>query len=98
MEYEPPLDTGIKRYVEILVAAGIETYESCEGGDGHCYPVPTIRFSGDRSEGFKALAVALQHQLPVSSISRIWTVIGGEPTGPYWEMVFYRIDTSPAAR
>lgn len=86
---EMPIDPGIKNEVEILRKFGIETYESCEGGKGHPYPEPTIRFHGDRSEGFKALAVALQHALKVSSIRRIWEIIDDEPTGPEWEIVFY---------
>lgn len=88
--FDPPLDKGIKLAVEILVQAGIETYESCEGGPGHAYPEPTIRFGGERSEGFRALAIALQNALPVSSIGRVWTIIDGEPTGPHWEIVFWR--------
>ena len=31
----PPLDTGIEEIVNILISAGIETFESCEGGKGH---------------------------------------------------------------
>jgi len=84
------LDAGIRWAVEILCTARIETFESCEGGSGHSYPEPTVRFHGDRSEGFRALAVALQNNLPVSSIKRIWNIDDGEPTGPYWEMIFWR--------
>lgn len=91
-EYFPPLDKGIKHEVEILVEGGIETYESCEGGIGHCYPEPTVRFHGYREEGFKALAIALQNDLKPSKSGRIWTILDGEPTGPYWEMTFTHID------
>ena len=84
------LDAGIRQAVELLFAAGIETYESCEGGETHSYKDPTICFHGDRSEGFKALALALQHDLPVLTIGRVWNVIDGEPTGPHWELVFWR--------
>ncbi len=28
--------------VEVLRAAGVETFESCEGGAGHSYPEPTV--------------------------------------------------------
>jgi hypothetical protein len=90
--FDPPLDAGIRRYVELLSGAGIETYESCQGGDGHCYPEPTIRFHGDRSEGFRALAVAQQHALPVRALRRLWTLDDGEPTGPTWEIVFCQRD------
>lgn len=86
------LDPGIAPYVEVLRRAGVETFESCEGGEGHCFPVPTIRFYGQRDEGFRALAVALalQHALPVSNLRRVWSIEDGEPVGPNWELTFYR--------
>jgi hypothetical protein len=37
MEYYPPLE----KEVNILAENGIETFESCEGGEGHSYPEPT---------------------------------------------------------
>lgn len=97
MAYDPPLDPGVEPYVGVLAAAGIETFESCDGGKGHAYSEPTIRFHGDRSEGFRAIAVALQHDLPVSDLRRIWTIIDGEPTGPDWELTFYRLVSAPGA-
>jgi hypothetical protein len=86
--YDPPLDAGIAQQVEILRAAGIETFESCQGGSGHAYPEPTVRFYGDKSEGFKALAVAIKNKLRVAALRRAWPVIDGEPTGPWWELTF----------
>ncbi|GAG19465.1 unnamed protein product, partial [marine sediment metagenome] len=62
-QYSPPLDKGIERIVIVLNDAGVETYASCEGGPGHAYTEPTVRFFGDRSEGFRALAIALQNGL-----------------------------------
>lgn len=41
------LDAGIAPYVDVLDAAGIETFESCEGTEGHGFLEPTIRFYGD---------------------------------------------------
>jgi hypothetical protein len=87
-EFSPPLDPGIEQAVRILRAAGVETFESCEGGAGHAYPVPTVRFHGDRSEGFRALAAAMQSGFQVAELRRIWPVIDGEPTGPWWELTF----------
>lgn len=89
-EYSSPLDKGIKHYVEILASEGIETYESCEGGADHAYSEPTIRFHGGHTEGFRALAIALQHTLPVSSLRRAWNIEDLEPVGPTWEIVFSR--------
>ena len=85
------LDPGVAPYVDVLDAHGIETYESCEGGEGHSYAEPAIRFYGVRGEGFRALAVALQHGLPVREIRQRWSVDqDGHPHGPNWEIVFSR--------
>ena len=90
-EFDPPLDPGIRNAVLALRAAGIETFESCEGGNGHAYPQPTVAFRGDRSEGFRALAAAIRSGLCVTELRRTWPIQDGEPTGPCWEIVF----TSP---
>ena len=82
------LDKGIRRYVEILVSNGIETYESCEGGRGHAYPEPTIRFYGEIAEGFRALAIAIENGLPVDEIRRFWSVQDLQPVGPDWAITF----------
>jgi hypothetical protein len=82
------LDPGIAPYVEVLRAAGVETFESCQGGDGHAFPEPTVRFHGEHAEGFRALGVALQHRLPVIDLRRTWSIEDREPTGPHWEMTF----------
>lgn len=83
------LDAGVRRYVDVLSGEGIETYESCEGGEGHSYAEPTVRFHGERGQGFRALAVALQYGFPVRVLRRIWTVDrDGHPHGPEWELTF----------
>jgi hypothetical protein len=82
------LDSGIRDAVRILAEAGIETFESCQGGDGHAYPEPTVRFYGERDAGWKALAVAQTVRLGVSELRRVWPILDGEPTGPWWEMTF----------
>lgn len=88
--YDPPLDPGIAREVEVLNQAGIETFESCEGSEGHAYPEPTICFNGDHAAGYRAVTVALQNGLKVSALRRAWSVIDGELVGPHWEMTFWR--------
>jgi hypothetical protein len=82
------LDPGISSHVETLRAAGIETFESCQGGHGHAFPEPTVRLHGDKSEGFRALDVALKNGLPVCNLRRYWQIVDGEPCGPYWELAF----------
>lgn len=84
------IDSGILREVNILKEAGIETFESCQGGRGHAFPEPTVRFHGDRSVGFVALAAAMQEGLPTDQLRRVWPIVDGEPTGPCWELTFRR--------
>jgi hypothetical protein len=86
--YDPPLDPRIAAEVEALRDGGVETFESCEGGIGHSYAEPTVRFHGDQAEGYRALAVALRAGLRVTDLRRVWPILAGEPTGPWWEMVF----------
>lgn len=80
------LDAGIRHAVEVLVANGVETFESCEGGPGHAFPEPTIRFEGQTSEGLRVLSVALENGLPVADLRRVWSVLDGMIHGPWWEL------------
>ena len=82
------LDHGIADAVRALRDADVETFESCEGGEGHAYPEPTVRFHGDSPEGLRALAVAMEAGLPVFELRRVWTIQDEEPNGPWWELVF----------
>ena len=88
--YSPPLDPGIRAAVVALNEAGIATFESCEGGPGHAYAEPTVRFAGPYALGFRALAVAMENGLSVAELRRTWSLVDGEPTGPYWELTFTR--------
>lgn len=82
------LDPGIAYAVAALQSVGVSTFESCEGGPGHCFAEPTVRFSGGQAEGFRALGAVRLMGLPVMELRRVWCVIDGEPTGPHWEMTF----------
>lgn len=87
-DFNPPLDAGIVDAVVALRQRGVETFESCEGGTGHAFPEPTVRFHGERSEGFRAFAIDMEVGLPVAELRRVWPVQDGEPTGPWWEITF----------
>jgi hypothetical protein len=88
-EIDMPLDPGIRRAVLILRSAGVETMESCEGGPGHAFPEPTVRFNGDAWAGYKAFAIAMEHGLPVMSLRRAYGVTNGQLEGPWWELTFH---------
>jgi hypothetical protein len=87
-DYDPPLDVGIREIVETLAEENVETFESCGGELGHAYLEPTVRFHGDKAEGYRVFAVALNRGLRVTSLRRIYTVSGSELEGPWWEMTF----------
>ena len=90
------LDAGVGQYVNALRQEGIETFESCEGGPGHAFPECTVRFYGGRGEGFRAFAIAVANGFEVSDLVRIWPIVEGEPTGPWWQIVFKKPQQSPA--
>lgn len=87
-EVDMELDPGIRRAVLVLRSGGIETFESCEGGKGHAFTEPTVRFDGNTATGFKAYAVAKEYGLPVMKLSLSYRIMDGVLTGPWWEMVF----------
>ena len=93
--FEPPLDEDIREIVITLVANGVETFESCEGGRGHSFSEPTVRFEGGSSEGLRALSVALENGLPVARLRRTWGIIDEAIHGPWWEMTFWPPKDSP---
>ncbi len=93
-EFEPPIDPGIAAAVIALRRAGIETFESCEGGEGHAYPEPTVRFYGRKADGMRAMAIAMEAGLPVAELRRVWPIIDNEMTGPWWEITFARVPTT----
>jgi hypothetical protein len=83
------LDPGIRGYVLALREGGVETFESCEGGDGHALTEPTVRFHGAVPAGFKAYAVACERGLPVAVLRLCYPVDDNKMlTGPWWEMTF----------
>lgn len=82
------IDPDIAPAVSILFSNGVETFESCQGGEGHAFPEPTVRFHGDAWAGFAAFTVAMQHGLPVLAVRRTYAVINGQLSGPEWEMTF----------
>jgi hypothetical protein len=84
------LDKGIEGYVRTLWENGIETYQSCQGGNGHSFPEPTVQFTGGSAAGYRAFAIAKAFGLPVQAVRKHWQIIDGEMVGPEWEMTFTR--------
>jgi hypothetical protein len=85
-----PLDLGIVRAVRVLRESGFHTIESCQGGDGHCYPEPTIEFEASRGGGWHALGLLMDFGFPIKRIGQLWTMTEGMPAGPVWHVTFWR--------
>lgn len=84
------IDPGIRFAVVVLHARGIETCQSCGGGDGHAYDHPTVDLPaghGDNS-GMAALTALYEYGLPVMDLSLVWGVTAGLPGPPVWRITF----------
>ena len=83
------LDPGIEHAVTLLRAAGFETFDSCESGEGHAFHKPTIFFYGDLMDGLRAFALLEQQGIRVSSIALRWRGLHGVLRNPTWDMELY---------
>ena len=69
------LDPIIRPAVEVLNNHGFETFESCQGGEGHCYPEPTVRFFGNEFDLIRAYETCQCYGLNVSAVKRVFTKV-----------------------
>jgi len=90
LEGPDALDDGIIGVVKVLREAGIDTFDSCQGGPSHASERPVVWFKGNESEGFRAEEIATAAGYQVFHISRFWYTRQGERFGPYWEIAFIR--------
>lgn len=80
-----PMDPGIICAVRIFQEHGIETCQSCQGGDGHSYEWPTVDIYG---APWKALDVANNYRLPVLAVSERFGIVDGRPVEHFWRIEF----------
>lgn len=66
------IDAGIFGAVKILNLHGFKTFESCEGGEGHCYSEPTIRFFGNEFDLIRAYEICQEYGLNVYEAKRVY--------------------------
>lgn len=86
------LDKGIRFAVRVLHAAGIETCQSCQGGEGHAYDRPSVDLiaTGDDAGGFAALAALRKYGLPVAEVLIVWNIENGLPYEKLWRITFFK--------
>ena len=78
------LDRWMRYAVFVLHRGGIQTDESCQGGRGHAFPEPTIRFEGTRDDAFRAVALARAHGLPAHHLRQFWRLNDEGAELPAW--------------
>lgn len=66
------LDPGIAPVVEILNNHGFKTFESCQGGDGHCFVNPTVRFYGSEFDLIRAYEICQCYRINVYEAKRVF--------------------------
>lgn len=66
------IDEKIRIAVEILNKHGFETWESCQGGNGHCFDLPTVRFWGTEFDLIRAYRLCENYDLRVFQASRVY--------------------------
>ncbi|MBL7810539.1 MAG: hypothetical protein JNN28_22135 [Saprospiraceae bacterium] len=95
------LDEGIRDVVVLLNKYGFKTFESCEGGKGHCYDVPTVRFFGDEFDLIRAYELCTIHRMNVAEAKRVYRktdvyseVTNGVPIGENWDRPFNELTFS----
>ena len=66
------IDPLIRPAVKILNEHGFKTFESCQGGEGHAFLEPTIRFEGSEFDLIRAYEICELHGLPVMEVRRVY--------------------------
>ena len=66
------LDEGIIDALTILYEHGFDTFESCQGGKGHCYELPTIRFEGTEFDLIRAWEILELYKYELLEAKRVY--------------------------
>lgn len=83
------LDDGIIKVVRVLRKAGIDTFNSCQGGPGCRFDRSVVWFNGDIDEGFRAEKILMDAGFKVYQIAHFWHTRQNMKC-PYWEISFMR--------
>jgi hypothetical protein len=66
------IDALILPAVKILNEHGFKTFESCQGGNGHAFLEPTIRFEGSEFDLIRAYEICELYGLPALEVRRVF--------------------------
>lgn len=89
------LDPGIRAAVKTLWSCGIETFESCEGGEGHVWKWPFVAFHGTEGEALAAFRLLIEEGFPAAVLNHAWRHCPDcyPHLNEEWEIIF--LDKSP---
>ena len=101
MSHDHHLDEGIYDAVVLLNKHGFDTWESCQGGDGHCFPEPTVRFWGTEFDLIRAYELCYIQGMNVFAAKRVYwkvpvysdvTGVDGNEIGENWDKPFNELE------
>lgn len=91
------IDEGIREAVKILSENGFDTFESCEGGEGHSFDLPIVRFNGNIKNCKQAYTLCENAGLNILTCERVFRktpIYASEkeyPSGYRWDTPFNQI-------
>lgn len=80
------VDPEIAAALHALADYEIDTFSSCQGGDGHTCLMPEILFHGDENAGLYAVWLLEAGGFRVWDLSRHWDLDHGLPRVPFWRV------------
>lgn len=94
-DYEVPwddIDPEIAAALHALADYEIDTFSSCQGGDGHGGGMPEILFGGDENAGLYAVWLLEAAGFRVWELSRHWDLDHGLPRRPFWRVTLRTLE------
>jgi|SRR6185369_2970799 len=88
------MDKGIVDVVKLLRENGIETFTSCEGGEGHAFKFPTVRcyFENHEEDEVKIMDILGFHGYRGFYVSTFWACSGKAPDSVNLSQSFIQIE------
>lgn len=84
-EMDLAIDELIRPAVDLLRKYGIETIESCQGGEGHACLEPMVRFTGDEIDIIRAMDICIAHGMYVSEGRKVYRKIEDITEADNWQ-------------
>ena len=86
------IDPEIAAAVHALADYEIDTFSSCQAGEGHPCTMPEILFHGDEAAGLYAVWLLEAQGFRVWELSRHWDLDHGLPRQPFWRVTLRTLE------